>query len=116
MGMHTWFYKDKELYHKYIDFCIKYDLMENDSSASLDELKELDEKIESMYDESKTEYHDLFRTTKREQDGTYIEDIIESKQECNNWIEENKQTIYNLNQSLLNEFWDKYPNGLICFS
>lgn len=104
MGMHTWFVKDKKVYKELERL---YNIAETSS--------EFDSQIDLLYKQNETEYHDLFRTNKREKDGTYCQDIIESKKECDEWIKNNKETIYYLNEEKINEFWDKYPNGLVYF-
>jgi hypothetical protein len=64
-------------------------------------------------------------------DGTYTDDFITSKEECFKWLEDNKDAVGykhvfddtpEREEELrlhaierLNEFWEKYPNGVIYF-
>lgn len=58
-----------------------------------------------------TEYHDLFRKYK------YPDDILFSLKETLEYIERYKEeiTIYENTFKRLEQFWDEYPDGLICF-
>jgi hypothetical protein len=132
MGQHTWFLKDKELYLKQNELYKKLDSFENDE-LYLDDLEiyQLNSEIEDIDKENKADYHDLFRTSKRNVDGTYTDDVIFSSKECFEWIDkpENlvsfKNTVFETDEqervnreysiNKLNEFWDKYPNGVIYF-
>lgn len=118
MGMHTWFYKDKTLYNEakkiYQDYLDKF---ENDE-IYLDDLEvlQLNTRLNEIDKLNDTEFHDVFRTNKREQNnGEYSLDVIYSKEECNKWLTENKELVHNLNKDHLDEFWNKYPNGVIDF-
>jgi hypothetical protein len=132
MGQHTWFYKDQGLREKEIELLKKIDDHESDITWLDDlEIYQVEHEIKKIRETNKTEYHDLFRTNKMYEDGTYIDDVIRSKEECNKWLEENKETIsfkyfYNETEEeeeqhrieslkSLNEFWEKYPNGFIDF-
>lgn len=132
MGQHTWFLKDKELYLKQNELYKKLDSFENDE-IYLDDLEiyQLNSEIDQIDKENKADYHDLFRTSKRNVDGTYTDDVIFSSKECFEWIDkpENlvsfKNTVFETDEkervnreysiNKLNEFWDKYPNGVIYF-
>lgn len=120
MGQHTWFEKDKELFLKEDELHEKIYLFEK-GEIWLDELDlyQINSEIEEIRRKNKTEYYNLFRTNKRELDGTYINDKIFSREECFKWIndKENKVTFENKEKDIkqLNEFWDKYPNGVIYF-
>ena len=132
MGQHTWFLKDKELYLKQNELYKKLDSFEN-YEIYLDDLElyQLNSEIEDIDKENKADYHDLFRTSKRNVDGTYTDDVIFSSKECFEWIDkpENlvsfKNTVFETDEqekvnreysiNKLNEFWDKYPNGVIYF-
>ena len=70
---------------------------------------------EELREENESDYHDCFRTSKKNEDGTYIEDVIFSKKECDEWLENNKETVYCLNRESLDKFWEEYPNGIIEF-
>jgi uncharacterized Zn finger protein len=132
MGQHTWFLKDKELYLKQNKLYKKLDSFENDEIYLDDlELYQLNSEIDQIYKENKADYHDLFRTSKRNVDGTYTDDVIFSSKECFEWIDKPENLVsfkntmfetdeqervnreYSINK--LNEFWDKYPNGVIYF-
>ena len=132
MGQHTWFLKDKELYLQQNELYKKLDSFENDEIYLDDlELYQLNSEIDQIYKENKADYHDLFRTSKRNVDGTYTDDVIFSSKECFEWIDKPENLVsfkntmfetdeqervnrqYSINK--LNEFWDKYPNGVIYF-
>ena len=132
MGQHTWFVKDKLLHRVQQEY---YDKLDNheDGLIYLDdsEIAQLNYEIECIDKFNETDYHDLFRTGKRDPDGQYISDIITSKEECFDWINDpenlvsfkntifdsDEQELINREKSIiwLNEFWDKYPDGLIYF-
>jgi hypothetical protein len=132
MGQHTWFAKDRQLYEEMTEMYQKLNDFE-DGLNDLDdyEISKLESKIESIYDSINTDYHDLFRTNKRDSDGEYISDTITSREDCFEWInnpdnlvsfrntifDSDEQEMINREKSIekLNEFWDKYPNGLIYF-
>lgn len=114
MGQHTWFTSSKEAYLK------------------LQELNDEDwEAVKTLFSSLKTKYHDLFRTSKRNEDGTYTDDILTSRDETFKWLENNskyvsykhtfdeteKQELENKEKciQLINEFWDEYPEGIIYF-
>ena len=132
MGQHTWFLKSKELYLKQNELYEKLDKFEN-GEIYLDDLEllQLNTEIDEIGEQNDTDYHDLFRTGKRNEDGTYTDDVIFSKKECFEWIDkpENfvsfKNTIFETDEqekinreysiNKLNEFWGKYPDGVIYF-
>ena len=132
MGQHTWFLKSKELYLKQNELYEKLDKFEN-GEIYLDDLEllQLNTEIDEIGEQNDTDYHDLFRTGKRNEDGTYTDDVIFSKKECFEWIdkpenfvsfkntifETDKQEKINREYSInkLNEFWGKYPDGVIYF-
>jgi len=132
MGQHTWFLKDKELYLQQNELYKKLDSFENDEIYLDDlELYQLNSEIDQIDEENEADYHDLFRTSKRNVDGTYTDDVIFSSKECFEWIDKPENLVsfkntmfetdeqervnrqYSINK--LNEFWDKYPNGVIYF-
>jgi hypothetical protein len=121
MGQHTWFYKDKELREKQIELFEKYldNFDSNETMLSPSEIDKIYFELAEVSLENETEYHNIFRTSKRREDNTYIDDVIQSKEECDRWLEENRDTITWEDEvkdyKLLNEFWDKYPNGVIDF-
>ncbi len=121
MGQHTWFYKDKELREKQIELFEKYldNFDSNETMLSPSEIDKIYFELAEVSLENETEYHNIFRTSKRKEDNTYIDDVIQSKEECDRWLEENRDTITWEDEvkdyKLLNEFWDKYPNGVIDF-
>ncbi len=117
MGQHTWFYRSKEL--RQLEISIYEKIESGGESLNFSEISELEQKIIEIRDSNDTEYHDLFRTCKRNEDGSYTEDVISSKEECFKWLEENKETVtfnnYEESLKLLNEFWEEYPDGFIDF-
>lgn len=132
MGQHTWFLKSKELYLKELDLYKKLDKFEeNEIFLCDDEIREINAEIDNIENENRTNYHDVFRTNKRNIDNSYTDDVIFSKEECFHWINEPDNHVYFRNTvfdtdeqeqknreyslKLLNEFWDKYPNGVIYF-
>lgn len=132
MGQHTWFLKSRELYLDQNKLYEKLDSFENNEICLDDiELAHLNDEIEENYKQNEADYHDLFRTGKRNKDKTYTDDMIFSRKECFEWIEKqenlvsfrnnifetDEQETENRNFSInkLNEFWDKYPNGVIYF-
>jgi len=129
MGQHTWFLKDKELYLKQSKLYDKLDLFENDEIYLDDlELNSINYEIDKISKENDVDdFHDVFRTSKRNSDKTYTDDVIFSRKECFNWLENNSSEIYfpgpplepdnNKKHAInhLNKFWDEYPNGVIYF-
>jgi hypothetical protein len=116
MGQHTWFYKSKDLYYKVEYLYSKLDEFEESLiDLSDDELNNIWNEINQIEDINSTEFHDCFRTSKRNIDRSYILDVISSKEECYYWIEKNKEHVYNLNEEYLNQFWEEYPDGIIDF-
>lgn len=116
MGQHTWFYKDKDKYLKMIDIYEKMDKAEmyEDGYDELDAYAFFNES-EKLREENSADYHDCFRTSKRNEDGTYTDDVIYSKKECDEWLESNKEFVYSLDKESLDRFWDEHPNGVIDF-
>jgi hypothetical protein len=132
MGIHTWFLKSKELHLKYNALCDKLDAAERcDIYLEHDDFIKLEQESEALRQANKTDYHDVFRTNKRNSDGTYTDDVISSREECFEWIEkpENhvhfKHTMFDTDEQeqenkkkairQLNQFWDEYPDGIIYF-
>ena len=132
MGQHTWFLKSKELYLKQNELYEKLDSFE-DGETYLDDLEllQLNTEIDEIDKHNDTEYHDLFRTRKRNEDNTYTDDVIFSRNECFEWIDKQenlvsfKNTVFETDEQekinreysikKLNEFWNKYPDGVIYF-
>ena len=132
MGQHTWFLKNKELYLKQNELYVKLDSFE-EGEIYLDdmELHQLNHQIDEIDKENDSEYHDLFRTFKRNEDNTYTDDVIFSRKECFEWIDKSENLVSFKNTKFetdeqekinreysikkLNEFWNKYPNGVIYF-
>lgn len=132
MGQHTWFKKSKELYLKQNELDEKLDKFEN-NEIYLDELEllQINTEIDEIDEQNDAEYHDLFRTGKRNEDGTYTDDVLFSRKECFEWIDKPENLVsfkksvfdtdeqekinrkYSINK--LNEFWNKYPDGVIYF-
>jgi hypothetical protein len=132
MGQHTWFIKNKELFLKQNELYEKLDAFE-ENKIYLDnmELLQINAEIDEIDKHNRTDYHDLFRTVKRNEDGSYTDDVIFSKEDCFKWLEINVNTIsfkhcyWETNEQeakykqealiRLNKFWDEYPNGVIYF-
>jgi hypothetical protein len=79
------------------------------------DLQHIRYEIDELDEINKTDYHDMFRTSKRNADNTYTDDVLFSKQECDNWLEENSETIYYMDKDYLDRFWNEYPDGVIYF-
>lgn len=116
MGQHTWFYKDKTLFQEDYGIGEKLDKHET-GEIWLDDMEiyQLNSRSEEINKLNSTNYHDVFRTSKRNLDGTYTDDKIYSQKECAQWLIDNKETVFYLNQELLNKFWEEFPNGVIEF-
>jgi type IV secretory pathway component VirB8 len=129
MGQHTWFVRYKKI------LLLEREIYEILEHQKIDEHTEkyLVDVADDLNATNNTEYHDLFRTSKRTPDGMYIEDeIISSEKECLEWINnpENKvsfaNTIFDTPEQIeenkkyalekLKEFWQKYPDGAIYFA
>jgi hypothetical protein len=126
MGQHTWFVKSKAIYLELEEL---YNKLEADYTGEFS--YDLQVEIDKLEKENKTEYHDLFRTGERSKDGTYTDVTLDSLVETLKYLldPENKvsfkRTVFDTQlQELkyqdealekLQEFWEKYPNGLIYF-
>ena len=126
MGLHTWFVKSKAAYLEQEEL---YERLENDYTGEFSYDLYFD--INKIEKENNAEYHDLFRTGKRNPDGTYTSDTLSSLTETLEWISnpENhvsfKNTVFDTDEQeaeyrenaiiKLKEFWEKYPEGLIYF-
>ncbi len=132
MGQHTWFLKSRELYWKQKELYEKLDKFENNEIYLDDlELLKINTEIDEIDENNDAEYHNLFRTAKRNEDNTYTDDLIFSRKECFEWINKSenfvsfKNTVFDTDEQekinreysikKLNEFWDKYPDGVIEF-
>lgn len=132
MGQHTWFLKSKELYLKQNELYDKLDKFENNEIYLDDlELLQINTEIDEIDKQNDAEYHDLFRTGKRNEDNTYTDDVIFSKKECFEWIDKHencvsfKNTVFDTDEQVakykerglkrLKQFWKDYPNGVIYF-
>lgn len=132
MGCHTWFVKDSGIYLKYSILQMILNSVRNNEIElnSIEYEKLLDESF-NLYKQNKTEYHDLFRTNKLTESGEYTDDVIYSREECFEWInnpdnkvhfgysvhdtDNQQQCDIECAMSELNRFWDEYPNGVIYF-
>lgn len=126
MGQHTWFVKSKAVYLELEEL---YKKLENDYTGEFSYDLQID--IDKLDKENGTEYHDLFRTSKRNPDGTYTGDTLNSLAETLEWITnpENlvtfRHTVFDTDAQetkyrekamvKLQEFWEEYPEGLIYF-
>ena len=133
MGLHTWFAKSAEKYNELENYYNKLTAYDQGSihmeQQEVDELLDYIETLEEF--DNSTEFHDVFRTNKKNADNTYTSETISSLEDSLNWIEniENKvhyKHIYtdSIEQELeykvvaikhLKEFWSKYPKGIIYF-
>lgn len=124
MAVHTWFVKSKELYLKANELNDKLDFIESCLDKNTQsEILELESEIEYIEEQNEAEYHDLFRISNKNEN---FDILITSKKVCLDFINNNeifysrfsldsdeKAKEYWLSQ--LDEFWNKYPNGLIYF-
>lgn len=132
MGCHTWFYKDKILLNRQLELLNKKYMHElGKIYLEYEELMQLDFEIEGIRRKIETPYHDLFRTSKRNPDGSYINVLLFSFKDCLHFIndpnnkvtfkhtvwESDEQEELNKKKSmdLLREFWWNYPDGVIKF-
>jgi hypothetical protein len=117
MGLHTRFHKRKDLYDEQKSLYEKLD--KHDAGIEfLDDLElyQIQSRADEISDLNDAQCHDLFRTNKRESDGTYTLDILYSKEQCYKWVKENEAYVYNNDyQDSLKRFWDTYPDGVIDF-
>ena len=132
MGQHTWFLKSAEDYLKVVELNVKLD-QHDEGIIYLDDLEllQINDEIDDIDDANETIYHDIFRTNKRQEDDSYINDVITSREQCFEWInnpdnmvsykhvyyETDEQELVHKEEDikLLNKFWDEYPNGCIYF-
>lgn len=129
MGQHTWFYKSRELYEKEKEIDIEIDSIEkllesSKSSASYlfqrEYLCVLNEQSDNLFEQNCSEFHDIFRTSKRGENNEYCSDVIYSLQQTLDWIEKEENKVY-FNQEKenaiksLKKFWKQYPDGVIAF-
>jgi hypothetical protein len=116
MGLHTWFYRDKNIYKESKDLQNKLDQFDN-YEIYLDDMEvlQLNHRLDELDKLNDSNFHDCFRTTKREENGEYTYDVIYSKSDCDKWLKDNKNTIYSMNEKRLNDFWNKFPDGCIDF-
>ena len=118
MGLHTWFHKNKTTYDKLNKIYQELNKLEDELGESFFEderVIKLQEESDKLYDENEAEYHDVFRTNKRNEDGTYSDDVIYSKEETYKWLKENSKEIDERQIERLDKFWEEYPNGVIDF-
>ena len=123
MGTHTWFFKSKDLYFKSNEISDKLDFIETCCDKNKQsEIIELESELEYIEDQNECEYHDLFRISNKK----YVNTIITSRDECFDFINNNDifyaRAGFNSDNeakeywlSELEDFWKKYPNGLIYF-
>lgn len=126
MGQHTWFVKSKVVYLEQEEL---YKKLEADYTGEFS--YDLQVEINKLEKENKTEYHDLFRTGKRNEDGTYTDVTLGSLVETLKYLLDPdnkvsfKRTLFDTKEvelkyqdealEKLQEFWEKYPDGLIYF-
>ena len=125
MGQHTWFVKDKDRHLRMNELWGMLFRYEDDIHILRTQIEEIEEENTATL-----EYHDLFRTWKRDSEGCYIDDIL-TKDTYLKWLEDNKDVVsfkhlfddtaemeeeyrvYSMKR--LQEFFDQYPNGAIYF-
>jgi hypothetical protein len=115
--MHTWFRSSKRLWDEHEEVNKILDRHNSGEEWRID-VDELEYRSQELYDKMNTEFHDVFTTIKRENDGTYCEDSIFSEKEMWEWLEENDHMVYYHNDKSrlrLKAFWKKYPDGVIEF-
>jgi hypothetical protein len=116
MGLHTWCYKSRELYDEQNSLYKKLERHESGEEFLDDlELLQVETRSAEIYELNETDYHDVFRTNKREFDGQYTYDVIYSKEECDKWLKDNSHLVSNLSKEYLEKFWNEYPDGAIDF-
>lgn len=116
MGLHTWFYSNGDLHKKQAALYKKLDDHEDDIKYLEEyELRQIEYEVDAIDDKIRVGYHDCFRTSKREENGEYCLDVIYSREECDKWINDNIETIYELNKDYLLRFWVEFPDGAIDF-
>lgn len=116
MGLHTWMYRDKDLFLEELELGEKLHQIETGQLLVKEEVAdELYHRLCEISILNNTEFEDAFRTDKRNVDGTYTTDVIFSKSECDQWLIDNASNIWYLNRAELDAFWEKYPNGVIEF-
>lgn len=132
MSQHTLFLKSKSLYYDLQKLYEKLDKFEkNEISLSDAELNKIQHKIDLIECNNKTDYDDLFRTNKRNEDNTYLDTVITSREECFEFIN-NPENLVSFKHTItdtdvqekinrkkaikeINQFWKQYPWGLIYF-
>ena len=118
MGQHTFFYKDantlrnKAKLEKILNGLIeRYGVLSPPKEVE-SVIKRVSDEIDEL-DENENLTRDLFRTGKRNPDGTYYEKDLLSKEEVFQFMEENKETIFYFDKEGFDEFWEKNPNGAV---
>lgn len=118
MGQHTWFVKNKKLLDKVNEI---YDILDKHENGDIwidsTEKYSLEGQVEEIDNKNDAGFHDIFRTSKRNQDGTYTDDILTSLEESLEFINtpENKVHKDEFTEKRLREFWEKFPDGAIYF-
>lgn len=121
MGQHTWGVKSLTALK---EERAVYKLAEDFEAGNLSDIELANFDYEAVHakiyeyefsNDNDTDFNDMFRTGKRNADGTYTDDIITSKEHCKKWLEENIALVHNLNADYLAKFWDEYPDGAIYF-
>jgi hypothetical protein len=132
VGQHTFFYKRKDLYLEEQELYKKLDDFDNGEIYLEDlELNQIHYRLQILVKLNHTRFHDLFRTGKLKEDRSYIDDVISSRKECFEWIEDPKNLVSfkhvyyesdedtkihkQLSIQKIHEFWNEYPEGVIAF-
>lgn len=119
MGQHTWFFKNGDLYKEMVHIHEKLEQKE-EVLGELEyfddlEVKQLEKRSDEIWESNQSDYHDCFRTHKRESGGSYLTEVLYSKEQCDKWLIENENFLYYVNKELVDKFWDDFPNGAINF-
>jgi hypothetical protein len=118
MGQHTFFYKDANTLREKVALEQRLNsLIEEHGfifppAEVVIEMNAINDKIDQL-DENENLTRDLFRTGKRNPDGTYYEKDLLSKEEVFQFMEENKETIFYFDKEGFDQFWEKNPNGAV---
>jgi len=123
LGQHTRFDSSAEVHEAIIKIeDALYDIImyHPNTEQQRELLRVIDRAKQKISVETETDYYDVFRTSKRNEDGSYTDDKITSKEECFEWINEPNNKVffpYGKERAIeqLNEFWDEYPDGIIYF-
>lgn len=118
MGQHTWFYKDANTLREKVALEQRLNSLTKEHGVIFPpaevviEMNAINDKIDQL-DKDEKLTRDLFRTGKRNPDGTYYEEDLFTKEDVLKFIRENRETIFYFDREGFDEFWKKYPNGAV---